>query len=61
MDTFLQPIIQFQFLELNDGLHLIQNSLKIVPKFPIDNNSVLVHAMVRRLISDKLFSEAMMT
>ena len=47
---------------LNEILRiLIEISLKVVPKGPIDNNPVLVEIMTWRRIGDKPLSEPMLT
>ena len=52
----------FKWIFLNEnGRILIQISLKLIPKSPIDNKSALVQAMAWRRRGDKPLPEPMMT
>ena len=48
------------FIQEN-GKILIQISLKLIPRSPIDNKSALVQVMAWRRTGDKLLPEPMMT
>ena len=48
------------FIQEN-GKILIQISLKLIPRSPIDNKSALVQVMAWRRTGDKLLPERMMT